>query len=904
MSVKLVSDLANPIQSSIVQALHGGATVVFPSELAAQFWRRRLVSTGVLRAVREDRFLSWDRFKEQAFDLRTERAPANSVWRELFVRELLRENAAAPFLASVVPPQYAANSGGFRQLIGRTLPALRAFVSLETGAGDGGWLQALAADLTSIYERYTGFLERHGLYEPRWLAAAPAFLGGDFLLVFPELAEDWPQFASALTGADVVSVPAEPPSELVWYENSRHELRSVMHQVGLLLDGGVDASDIVVTVCDPDVIRPRVEEQARLLDIPISFAAGVPLSQSLMGRLLRGVQEAVRSGFSVDSLKALLLTPSVPWKAYGTNATAILAGVAAGAVGGTGRPDSGWRRLPPGDARALVDRLVKALPALVQAPSARELRLRYLRFAAEFFDGERWNADEERVLQRAVEELRGLAQLEQHYSITVPDPFRFWLAQLEQTMYVPRRREAGVTVAPYRVSAAMHPAHHFVLNANQSATTVRVDPFPFLSDAQRDQLADRTGARDLTDLFFAGYAASGSSVHFSASAKSFSGPALQPGHFVVTGTSVSPPEQPRDAYQQERLAGVMPTRGIYPLQRSGARACSRTEGRPGADFTRTRVESAELRAALLARQSPERDPESLLFSSGDLERYFLCPFGYLLARPLALRDLDFSVDTDSPRELGTLYHDTLEAFFTELAEAGEPFEAARIDAYGGRLHELLVEKSAASRMIPPEAHAARLPFYERVVDRVLQIDAELIDGHVPQYVEAWERVTLAELQTVLVGRIDRVTRSPEGTLTLVDYKKGKTPIKRKLNAGSSTATGVIGQSAAERAAEAAQLESVQIPLYVLLLRAHDERVATAAFVSLEQEGLSVVVADPESGINKKAAMDEERMNEVQQLLHDRIREAGAAIRGGDYRCGEECMACPFRGVCRAAFVVR
>lgn len=904
MSAKPVSGLANQVQSSIVQALTHGSAVVFPSELAAQFWRRRLLATGVLRVVREDRILSWDRFKEQAFDLRTDQAPVNSVWRELFVRQVLEKNADQPFLTAIVPPAYADNAAAFRQLIGRTLPALRAFVALEEASGDGGWLRALAGDLNSIYERYRAFLTDHGLYEPRWLAAAPAFLGGSYLLVFPELAEDWPQFADALARCDTVPVPDPAPDTLVWYENSRHELRSVFSQIGLLLDAGVAAADVVLTVCDLDEMRPRVAEQARLLGIPVSFAAGIPLSQSLAGRLLRAMQEAARSGFAVDALKPLLLTPAVPWKHYPTNAAAILAGVAAGAVGGTGRRDAGWRRLQPGPERDFTDRLLTVVPSLVQAPSASELRVRYLRFATEFFDADRWNPEDERALQRAVEELRGLAELEQHYSITVPDPFRFWLEQLEQTMYVPTRREAGVTVAPYRVSAGMNPAYHFVINAHQSATTVRVDPFPFLSDAQREQLGERTGARDLTDLFLAGYACSGDSVRFSGSAESFSGPALQPGLFVVSGAAAPPPELAPDSWYHERSAQWVPAGTVYPLQRAGARAYSLTEGRSGADFTRSTIESEELQASLLSRQSPMRSPGFLLFSAGDLERFFACPFGYLLSRPLALRDLDFSVDTDSPRELGTLYHDTLEAFFKELSASGAPFQESRLDEYAARLRALLAEKSQRAKMIPPEAHEARLPFYERVVDRVLEIDAHLIDGHVPQYVEAWERVTLPELQTVLVGRIDRVTRSPEGTLTLVDYKKGGTPSARELNAGSRSVTGVRDLPEDARAGEAARLQSVQIPLYVLLLSSHGERVETAALVSLEKDGLVAVMASPDGPVAKKAVMDHQRMEEIQLLLRDRIRQTGASIRDGDYRCADECTACPFRGVCRAAFVVR
>ena len=211
---------------SIAEAVAAGTTVVLPSELAAEFWRHELVRSG-MRAVREDRIISWDRFKEQAFDLRTDRLPSNRTARALFVERLLSENARAPFLERLVPPASAASAEGFRAQVTRILPALpqgRALPGLMRDDLDPGRresLVALVSDLKAVESRYEDFLETHHLFEPAWLERLPAYRGGDHLLVMPELAEDYPEFASALSAVPRVDVPVSPLPSLRHFADSR-----------------------------------------------------------------------------------------------------------------------------------------------------------------------------------------------------------------------------------------------------------------------------------------------------------------------------------------------------------------------------------------------------------------------------------------------------------------------------------------------------------------------------------------------------------------------------------------------------------------------------------------------------------------------------------------------------------
>ena len=154
----------------------------------------------------------------------------------------------------------------------------------------------------------------------------------------------------------------------------------------------------------------------------------------------------------------------------------------------------------------------------------------------------------------------------------------------------------------------------------------------------------------------------------------------------------------------------------------------------------------------------------------------------------------------------------------------------------------------------------------------------------------------------LVGRIDRVTRGPDGALTLVDYKKRRLANQKEQHGGSKDPTGVAQLPPAERTAERELIQSVQIPFYIRLLESGGEHVGTAAYYSLEEGKLmSVVGEDPAAG---KTVMSRERMDEVLVLLDDIVRETTDRVAAGDYTCGESCDGCAFRGICRTKFVVR
>ena len=82
---------------------------VFPTEVAARFWLRQSLAFTGGRALRADRFLSWDQFDRRALDYGREAELARArragiPERTLFAASLLEDNRRRGLFRELVPP--------------------------------------------------------------------------------------------------------------------------------------------------------------------------------------------------------------------------------------------------------------------------------------------------------------------------------------------------------------------------------------------------------------------------------------------------------------------------------------------------------------------------------------------------------------------------------------------------------------------------------------------------------------------------------------------------------------------------------------------------------------------------------------------------------------------------------
>ncbi len=896
---------------------------VFPSEVAAEFWRRESLRLSERRAIWNDRFLSWDRFKEATFQLSQRAAPVNRVIRMLFAADLLEENrrSAAPIFSALIGPEYADSSPAFLKTLTGILPELQRYreaVELRRQrAGVPGTDAAVDADtrkdLKLLWERYHEFLRANHLFEPSYDKIDVSAMSKHYHIFFPEVIEDWKEAVPFLDSRYIhpVAVGEPPDAPIHRFENSVQELRRLFREISLLLAAGTRASDIAITIPRLELWESNLRRDAELFGVPIDIRQGSPLSEYPEIRLFFRLAECEAGGYSIDALKGLFLSRAFPWRHRRGGESLVRWGIEHHCAGRYGREvlHDPWAEklgsLGAGEGREAADarsllafyrEFSRDVQSLVGARSFRSLHTHLQRFIKGRLDTEQWSPESRRIFQFALDALNDLVEAQDRISdLTVADPYSLWLTALGERLYVQRSGAAGIPVYPYRVSAGIDPAHHFIVGATQLGTQVDWRPLSFLREDERSGL----GILDInaTEEFQRLYLCSGSQVEISFSDQDVAGIELPPGYFVMRGRVERPEsldsERGADAYLAEETiwsgAADLPNRA-YAAQKEGVEFFSRVGGgKRSGEMTVAPIASASLRERLIERLSD--DAGRLKVSPTRLDRFWECPYGFLLQTGLSVDERSYSIEWADPRTTGSLIHEVLRRVFRRIKEQGGRFDAGGLEDYRKFTDEELGAvfeewEANGESFVPPVWNSLRDHLRDRI-HRLLSDEAERFNNMV---VEALEQEYFVEGPTVrLEGRIDRISSDADGVL-LVDYKRSDRVKRKDVRPKEST-------DAPLRPA------TFQIPFYVKLIESRGMRVKTAAYYAVEKSKYNLVFDEGE----RKAWMGRDELDQLLAATEEAVREMELRVRGGgwmvpDPRAG--CEACRFRSVCRMKYSVR
>jgi len=909
----------SPLEAKIKERLAEEGTVfVFPSEVAAAFWRRHATTLTPAQVVREDRFISWDRFKEETLQLRRERRPANNTIRTLFAAAFLRENSRTPRLASIVERSHAEISGAFTAQLRRILPVLSPLLRQEQITE---LEPALGADLKTLGEAYGEFLTQHALFEPGWESVTNLSGSGRYLLIYPDLLEDLSGYELALHAApnvELFRVRETSPPTLTECESSLSEIRRLFSRLETLLDQGVPAWEMAVTVPDLQSVESYVRRYAGLHDVPLDFRGGHPLAEYTGGAFFTLLQEVIQTDFSFDAVKALLANRAIPWKTRGAALGVIRAGIDGSVLRrrmGQGAGTDAWRRafdMRKTDPAATFYRmLARRLQSISRASGFAALRRSLYELFGALLDTQAWDEENLLVFQSCMDVLAELIQLEERISLQVSDPLSLFTTLLSEKVYVPRGRKNGIPVYSYRVSAGIQPRFHFVINASHGGTRAVARPYSFLREDVKEKM--RLSDVDLSLPFLNAYAVSGEEVDFSYARETFDGPRLAAGWFVaknnIHADENAPERFARDLFSREELFWAGGTdelpASLYVTQRQGISWFESTAMRPAAtDFGTSLVEDAEMRGRLL----PLNEKGALVFSASQLDRYRSCPFSYFVQYGLSVSQEYYSVHPEEPADIGMIYHHVLEELFRRVQSEGKPLSANRLPDYMAELADVI--HRSVTEWAP--AHTAVIPARLGTLEGPA---ASLLEAAVGRIIEQFEGMRVADLERkvqleipgkplVLSGKIDLVLEDPgNGTRVVVDYKKRNLPHKNNVNGGEKDAIGVDALSGPDRQAARESLSALQIPFYVRLLGADRAAVNAGYYLSIEKDELQCVFSAEEGG----GWMSADRFGEVMTLFEEIVQETTEAIIKGDFRYPDPdtgCESCVYRGICRTKFVVR
>lgn len=885
---KILSDILRQWNDQQVRYL-------FPSEVAADFWRLRLLEEPDFPAVPAARFLSWDQFKEKLFALNSRKIPVNSRIRRIYTEAFLgRFSRGEVELSRLVSPDHRTTAGVFQGALSTLLPHLHGFFQALARDGREGRLDtAYLNDLNLLYRDYTGFLERFDLFEPTWEKPEMADDGETYRFYLWELVEDVPEYLSQLHRISRIHlIPMEglvagEPAKLELFDTALEEVETLCSRLSRLLSEGAEPGDLVITLGDEELL-PLLLRTARRLDLPLTPRMGRPLGEYPPGRLFTLIKECGDDSFSLESLKALLMHRGFPWRDRALAEKLIRFGAENYCLRNTGpRPgDDLWETMfsfhikDPGveALRQFYRSLRKGVEKLGRAGSFTALSAALETFLRQFMDTDVWEPRGLPVLQRIRIALAELQLLETRLpGFTTASPLSFFIQDLTTSIYVPRHDPdaPGVAVYPYRVSAGIFPPHHFLAGLSQKGAEVQFPLFPFLREDQRAAL--ELEERDLTGAYLEVYLRSGLGMGASCARESARGVQLAPGMLVARGGVIPPAPDVRDS------------RDIY---REEERFWSGERGDLTDPLSRHQREGWE--AVLPRFLSPrkvrlDRDPlpleqalkdrlfneEGLLkVSPYRLDQWLSCPAAFLFQYGWALEEPEWEARWEDPREKGNLRHRMAETVFAGLGPQPFPEDPREILPAAGEEAEKLLDLWEARYPL------GQTPFWG-VIRRAVRAELEPLLGNEAARFPGFVVVELEEHHDLprpdwgvhFSGVIDRVVRRG-GALGVVDYKSSfRHALKSLIDADGRPF-------------------SYQMVLYILFLADHQGRVEQAVYYDFGKGRFIPII-------------DEETDREVLfQALETDVREFVRRVRAGQFHPPRDCDGCDFRFLCRKRYLVR
>ncbi len=163
----------------------------------------------------------------------------------------------------------------------------------------------------------------------------------------------------------------------------------------------------------------------------------------------------------------------------------------------------------------------------------------------------------------------------------------------------------------------------------------------------------------------------------------------------------------------------------------------------------------------------------------EIETWLADPYSIYARHVLRLKPLPGIAEAADAADFGRVVHEGMAAF---LARHGTSWPA---EAAGGIAHALCEALAAAG--LPPHLVAWWTPRLPRIAGWVAEIEARRRAEGAPEAVAVekpgeWTLVGPAG-PFVLVGRADRIERRADGSLAILDYKTGRSPVPAEVIAG-------------------------------------------------------------------------------------------------------------------------
>ncbi len=931
---------------------------VFPTDVAASSWAEWCIThpeeSGV-KAVALESFLTWDRFKENFMqDKSIKKSAIPSLLRKLFVASVLKQNSSQAFFQKIIAPEFSADSETFSDWLTGILPSLKQWHTRYT--------QYLAEnhiardedpenqDYLYLYTRYCEFLEQNKLFEPSWTGSELDAQGRIFILFYPEILEDYTDYADTFFASDAVVVikmpeKAEKVPLVYHFANSRMEIRRIILAAReLVRQKKADWSDIAINVPDLKTFRPYLERELTEYCVPFVIRSGIELTKNCAGSIWSQIYDCWSEDFSFDSVRTLLLNEYVPWKK--TEITSddkkirssfetlrenlIREGSRLRCIcsyeESAGEKIDIWEKALRAVSRDELElrfyqQLKKDIKALCEASSFENVRTAWFIFKQHFLDDSLFSVEADMLLSRCVVYLNEMIQIEKDFLVPmgiVPDfPFRFFLNELNKKTYMPQTQKVGISVFPYGLSACACFRYQFVIDSSQKNLNIVYRKLGFLSNEKRAALHLTEENENVSQFFIRLYAKTVPEdfVPFSYSEADFSGFAIAHNFLRLYenktdagGSEVFPLAEldDKDHILKEKnwfLDGCKKETLCF----SEAQVLSflewhkRSSALSRPDYASKEI-TAKMHYVLVDKRNPEgKDNSKIKITQSDLKNFFPCGRKWIFNNVLKLQDDTLETSLMSYFDMGNINHRVLECLVLDYT--GKQLPVLLED--GTFAEEEQIKAKISDYVKNTVSENPNMAFYYRpltmltlgsqintITDTILSCFKEICSlknfgGYKTAFAEKWLESAGPEERWIYAGKIDCILLGEKNTATIIDYKSGeKVP---KVGDCSET-NGELGD--------------FQIPMYITLWNGNSKsQVANALFFSIAEKKTTFIVSEDKKPLSGyKSTLDV--FEKYAQEFYDKVlNNTVEPVKLSQKEIYETCSSCNFKNICRKTFSV-
>jgi RecB family exonuclease len=856
------------------QAFDRGMVCIFPTEAAAQAAAIDYVLYSERGALLSERAISFDTFRSLFLPRRKTHRPSNTLIRHLFVQSLIDQEIPLP---SLINPAYPEASRRMIRPIARLLPTLLQIVS-DSQLFDT-LNQRRRDDIHLLYSLYLAFLDERELYEPEWeLPVLPAQWDGSttYCILYSDTI-DRAQLLYEQLGSPPSIILSPTPStvvtRLVVYPNHIQEIRAMIREIYRLLQEGMESSQIVIGCTAATVLVPVVEEEARRWGIPLSVREGRNPLQYPGGKFFTHLQRIYEERCSLESLKSLLLDPSIPFDEkqpiHRFLARAVRQSIFDGSLHGE---DHYTQRLGDTSLVQWYTSLRNLIVGICEAKTPNALRRALNAFQQHLFIETQWKGRSgEEVYSYCLDTIAEVEQALEASRIESHDRlFSLLLSHLGSKRYVFQQQEAGVSVYAWPQVATIGAEHLFVIGLDQDGSRVLHRPLAFL-DEEGEEYEIET-----TDAHLAAVSLKVGRVHLSCHLRRYDSENLPPARFLEEDrtdyhdASTLDSEDPF-TIELARWRGetVKEDRALPTQQLWFDRALRTTLAPRRDDYTRYPV-SQKLIPRLKA---PWKGEQLLFLSATKIDRFSRCPYHWLAVYLLGIEEVEWEPQSVNHRLIGAVLHHAYQRFYSLI----QTFNSTRRGEYQRMLFTLFdeaLERFFGHRGPTVSIRSWIVAAHRQQMTQIIDQDARLFNRCASLGLE--EELWLRHQDVVLNGRIDRIVDldPPQGSrVGVVDFKKGEAPMTQLTR----------------------EPKSYQLPLYQRLVEgARDLVCANASYYSIK-EGRYRSLWESE---------DAQEALYASEALDQRIASLAAAVEEGRLAATpsqESCSGCPYRMLCRRRY---